>query len=95
MAGGPGRLDQGDDRVAVAVVAELAQAHHVPRGFAFVPELLPRAAVEVELAGLERQPQGLLVRVGERQDLAAGEVLATQEPGPAHRSQLVEHRGEA
>jgi hypothetical protein len=42
----------------------------------------------VELAGLDRQPQRLLVRVGERQHLAAGEVLrhARHQPCSSNRS---------
>ena len=56
MAGGTGRLDEGDDRVAVAVVAELSQPLHVAGGLALVPELAPRAAEEVDLAGLAGPP---------------------------------------
>src|SRR5829696_605696 len=75
VAGGTARLDESEDSVAVAVVAELSQPQRVPRGLPLAPDLLARAAVEVKLAGLDGEPQALLVRVGQGQDLAAGEVL--------------------
>ena len=39
VARGTRRIDQGDERVAVAVVADLAHALHVARGLALVPDL--------------------------------------------------------
>ena len=47
VAGGAGRLDQRQQRVGVAVVAQRAQPLDVARGLALVPQLLARAAPEV------------------------------------------------
>src|SRR4051794_8218593 len=46
VTGGAGGLDERDERVGVAVVAQRLNALHVSRGLALVPELLPRAAPE-------------------------------------------------
>src|SRR5581483_2666484 len=75
VAGGPGRFDERDDRVRVAVVAQALNALHVAGALALVPELLARAAPEVRLAGLARPLQRLLVHVGEREHLACAGVL--------------------
>ena len=55
VAGGPGRLDQREQRVAVAVVADRLDRLRVPGRRALVPQLLARAAEEVHLARLARQ----------------------------------------
>ena len=47
VAGRAGRLDQRQQRVRVAVVAQRAQPLHVARGLALVPQLVARAAPEV------------------------------------------------
>ena len=52
VAGRPGRLDQGQDRVCVAVIAQRPHGLRVARGLALMPQLLARAAEEVRLAGL-------------------------------------------
>ena len=83
MAGGAGRLDQRDERVAVAVVAELAQPLEVAGGRALVPDLLAAAAVEVHLPRLQGQAQRLLVHVGEGQHLAGAGVLHHARDQPA------------
>jgi hypothetical protein len=70
-----GRLDQREQRVGVAVVADRLDRLGVARGGALVPQLLPRAAEEVHLAALPGQAQGLGVHVGQRQDFAAAPVL--------------------
>src|SRR6185369_3118695 len=86
VAGGTGRIDQRHQRVAVAVVAELAQVHEVPRSFALLPELVAGAAVEMEVAVLQRQFEGARAHVSEHQNLAAGEVL----DDARHQALLVE-----
>ena len=51
------RPDAVEQRVAVAVVADLLDRERVPRGRALVPELLARAAPEPRLARLARPPE--------------------------------------
>src|SRR3954454_6748713 len=46
-----GGLDQREQRVGIAIPAQLAHALHVSRGLALVPQLLARAAPEPGLAG--------------------------------------------
>src|SRR4029077_20864449 len=75
VAGRTGRIDQGDQSVPVAVVADLANALEVPGGRSLAPDLPAAAAVEVDLSRLERELQRLLVHVGEGQDLAGAGVL--------------------
>src|SRR3954452_22682070 len=59
VAGRAGGLDQGEDRVAVAVEAQGADRLGVAGRRPLVPELLARAAVEVQLAGRARALQRL------------------------------------
>ena len=66
---------RGGDRVAVAVVAELLDRERVPRRLALVPELLARAAVELRLARLAREPHRLVVHPREHQHAAGLRVL--------------------
>jgi hypothetical protein len=75
VAGGAGRLDQRQQRVLVAVVAQRLEAHDVAGGLPLVPQLLTRARPEPDLAGLARAPLRLLVHVGEREHLAGAGVL--------------------
>src|SRR5439155_10515143 len=75
VAGRAGRLDEREERVAVAVEPQRANTLDVPRGRALVPVLLPRAAPKVQLAALARAPHGLGVRVGQGQDLPGSPVL--------------------
>ncbi len=93
VAGGPGRVDHRHQGVAVAVVAELAQVHEAARAFAFFPEFVAGAAVEVQVAGLERHFQRFRADVGEHQHLAGGEVLdhAGRQP-PLIEFDFPEHR---
>ena len=67
VAGGAGGPDAEQDRVAVAVVADLLDRERVPRRLALVPVLLPRAAPEPRLAALARAAQRLLVHPGQHQ----------------------------
>ena len=78
-----GRLDQRQQRVAVAVVADRPDRLRVARRRALVPQLLARAAEEVHLARLARAPQRLGVHVGERQHLAGAPVLDDARDQPA------------
>ena len=71
----PGGLDQREQRVAVAVVADRLDGLRVARGRALVPQLGARAAPEVQLAGPPRRGQRLGVHVGEREHLAGAPVL--------------------
>src|SRR6478672_276072 len=64
-----------EERVSVAVVANLLDGHRVPRGGALVPELPAGAAPEPGLAALPRPAQRLVVRVREHQDTVRVRVL--------------------
>ncbi len=75
VAGGAGLLDEGEQGVAVAVVAQLVDLLEVARGGALVPVLVARAAEEPGGAGLERPAERLGVHVGEHEDLAGGPLL--------------------
>ena len=75
VAGGAGRVDAEEDRVAVAVVADLDDRHRVPRRRSLVPVLLARAAPEPRLARLAGPAKRLLVHPGEHQHAAARRVL--------------------
>ncbi|KAA0274710.1 MAG: hypothetical protein EDQ89_01690, partial [Acidobacteria bacterium] len=75
VAGGAGGVDEREDGVGVAVVAELAHPLDVARGLPLAPELVTGAAPEVELAGRDRPLEGLGVDPGEGEDLAARCVL--------------------
>src|SRR3954453_13797681 len=75
VAGGAGGLDEGEERVAVAVEAQGPDRLGVARRGALVPLLVARAAVEVQLAGVPGALEGLFVHVGEGQDLAGAPVL--------------------
>ena len=75
VAGRPGRLDEREQRVAVAVDAQRAQLLHVAARRALVPQLVARAAPVVHLAGGARALERLRVHVRERQDLARPPVL--------------------
>src|SRR5436305_6708387 len=86
VTGGPGRVDEREESVGVAVVAQPPDLLHVARGLALVPELLPGAAEEVRLTCRARAREGLLVHVGEREYLARERVLNDAR----HESVLVE-----
>src|SRR3954447_1647418 len=75
VTGRPGRLDQRQHRVVVAVEAQGLDRLRVAGGRALVPELVARAAEQVQLAGLARAAQRLLVHVREREDLARAPIL--------------------
>src|SRR5215218_9454603 len=75
VAGRARGLDEGEQRVAVAVHAQGLERLRVARGGALVPELVARAAPEVHLAGLARPAQGLGVHVRQRQHLTGAPVL--------------------
>jgi hypothetical protein len=79
-------LDECEDRVAVAVEPQRADSLRVARGRALVPELVARAALEVQLAGLAGATQRLVVHVREREDLARAPVL----DDARHQAALVE-----
>ena len=70
-----GRLDEREHGVAVAVEAQRLDRLRVARGRALVPELVARAAEQVQLAGLAAEAQRLFVHVGERQDFAGAPIL--------------------
>ena len=84
VAGGSGGRDDRQHGVAIAVVTELLHRHRRPRGFAFAPDLVPRAAEEVHLPRLQRQFQRFRVRVGEHQHL--GGCLVLHHTGTSPRS---------
>src|SRR4051812_32984141 len=75
VTGGAGGLDEGEQRVAVAVQPERSDRLDVAGRRALVPELVPRAAPEVQLAGLARLGHRLGVGVGEGEDLSRAPVL--------------------
>ena len=72
---GPARADAQQERVAVAVVAQLLDRERVAGRLALVPELLARAAPEPRLARLARQPLRLVVHPREHQHAARLRVL--------------------
>src|SRR3954470_66967 len=82
VAGGAGRLDEREHGVAVAVEPQRPDGLRVAARRALVPQLLPRAAPEMQLAGALRGLDGLGVLVGEGEDLARAPVLddARDEP---------------
>lgn len=61
VAGGACRMDEREQRVGVAVVAQLCKLLRVARSGALVPQLLATAAPEPGGALLEREAQRLLV----------------------------------
>ena len=72
--GARGRHSQ-EDRVAVAVFPELLDSEGVPRCLALVPETLARAAEEVRLARLAREPERFVVHPREHEDTVRDGVL--------------------
>jgi hypothetical protein len=83
VAGGPDRVDQGEQRVGVAVVTHCLDVLDVAGGLPLVPDLQARAAEEVRLAGLLGERQRVGVHVGEREDLSADPVLHDARDQPA------------
>src|SRR5436309_13198998 len=75
VTGRAGRLDQRDQGIAIAVIADRLDRLRVARGGAFVPGLLARTAEQVDLTGLPRATQRFAVHVGQGQDLARTPVL--------------------
>ena len=75
VAGGAGGLDQREHRVVVAVEAQRLDGLRVAGGRALVPELVARAAEQVQLAGLAAEPERFFIHVGEGQDLAGSPIL--------------------
>ena len=57
MAGRAGRSHENEDRVPVAIHADLVHPLNVARGLALVPQRLPASAPKVRLAGLLSQGQ--------------------------------------
>src|SRR4051794_40297597 len=70
-----GGLDEGEQRVAVAVESQGLHVLDVARGRALVPQLVARAAPQVQLAGLAGAAHGLGVGVGEGEHLSRAPVL--------------------
>ncbi len=75
VTGRPGGLDERQQGVAVAVVADRLDRLCMAGGRTLMPQLLARAAEEVCLACFAREPERFGVHVGERQDLAGAPVL--------------------
>ena len=71
----PVLVDEDDERVAVAVEADLPDVLPVAGRLALAPELLPAPAPEPRPAGRQRPPQRRLVHVRHHQHVAAGRVL--------------------
>ena len=87
VTGRPRRADAHEQRVAVAVVAQLDDGERVAGGLALAPEPLARAAPEPRLPRLARQPLGLVVHPGEHQHAAvvASWTIAGLSSGASHR----------
>ena len=79
MAGGSVLVDDGEQRVAVAVGAHFHEALGVAGCFAFAPELLARAGVVCHLSGGEGLREGVAVHPGEHERFAV--VLALGDDG--------------
>src|SRR5581483_1419916 len=75
MARGAGRRDAEQNRVAVAVVADLVDCERVARRLALAPQLLARPAPEPGLARLAREPLRLVVHPREHQHAPGARVL--------------------
>src|ERR1700689_3204954 len=71
VAGGTGLIDQQQQRIAVAIDAQLHQTLHMARAFALAPELLARARPVADAAGLERLLDRFAIHPGQHQHLAA------------------------
>src|SRR4051794_27413657 len=75
VAGGSGRLDEREDRVLVAVEAQLLHALDVAGRLPLVPQLLARARPEPHLARRAGALERLVVHVRQREHLAGARVL--------------------
>ena len=75
MTGRPRRIDQNQQRIAVAIIKNLVYLLGVAAGGSLVPQFLAAAAPEPGLAPFQRQAQAFLVDPGHHQNLAAGSVL--------------------
>src|SRR3954453_17448147 len=75
VAGGAVGLHEREHGVVVAVEAQRLDGLRVAGRRALVPQLLARAAVEVQLAGAPRERERLGVHVREGQDLAGAPIL--------------------
>src|SRR3954447_19823440 len=95
-----GGLDEGEQRVAVAVEPQRLDRLDVAARRALVPQLVARAAPEVQLAGLARLRHRLGVGVGEGEDLSRAPVLhddrdeAALVVGDLHRAEFWQARGQ-
>src|SRR5918994_119163 len=93
----PGRYHQSDERVAVAVITELAHTLDVAGRLALVPHVAARAAVEMHLAGPPGALESLLVHVRDHQHLAGAPVLdharheSALELAPGRRADVAHH----
>ncbi len=93
VAGRPRRLDQVDQRVAIAVRPDLEDGERVPARLPLGPERLPRSAPERRLPALERLLHRLTVRVRHHAHLTAAPVLRHHGQEPRRVPlQLVDHR---
>src|SRR5207302_10721477 len=75
VAGGPRRQDAKQNRVAVAILADLLDGERAPGRLALVPVLPPRARPEPRFARLARASERLVVHPGEHQHAAVARVL--------------------
>src|SRR3981081_351102 len=76
-------MDLDEKRVGVAVRNELDEMKDVSARLAFLPELVARAAVEVDLARPQRRVERLAVHVREHEHRACGGVLHDRGDQPA------------
>ena len=89
VAGGTGGFDEGEHGVVVAVDAQGLDGLRVAGRRALVPQLVARAAEEVQLARLAGQAQRFFVHVGEGQDLAGAPILDdARDEAPVIEAQL-------
>ena len=95
VAGGAVRHDERQHGVGVAVVAQRLDGLGVARGRALAPQLVARAAPQVQLAGRARGLERLGVHVREREDLARLPVLdhAGHQPALVVGDRLHRERG--
>ena len=71
----PGLIDEGEQRVAVAVVTKLVDVLEVARCGPLVPVFVPRAAVVPHGARRQGAAERLGIHVGEHEDFAGGPFL--------------------
>jgi hypothetical protein len=75
MACRPGRLNQEQDRIGVAIDTDFDYPLNVAAGRTLMPQFLPAARPEVRLTCFKREPQRISIHISQHQDLMGVYVL--------------------